>query len=90
MSTVQVALSEKIWQDLVSVGQEEAISPDTLLKQAVEHFLLQKKDRPQSRIGLQESFGIWEKRDDLNSDSVDIVNELRGEWDEREQRLGLA
>ena len=89
MSTVQVALSEKIWQDLVSIGREEAISPDTLLKQAVEDFLLQKKERPQSRIGLQESFGIWENRDDLNSDSIDIVNELRREWDEREQSRSL-
>jgi hypothetical protein len=39
---------------------------------------------------LQESFGVWKDRDDIQSDSIVIVDKWRKEWDEREQRLGLA
>lgn len=90
MSTVYVHLSEKVWQDMVSLGQEEKTPPADLLEQAVRRFLREKRDRLQAPRGLQESFGVWKERDDLTSDSTVIVDKLRKEWDEREQRLGLA
>lgn len=90
MSTVPVHLSEKVWQDLVALGQDEKISPADLLEQAVRHFLREKREQLRPRRGLQASFGVWKDRDDLKSDSTVIVDELRKEWDEREQRLGLA
>ena len=90
MSTVRVYLSEKVWQELVLLGQKEQASPDNLLEQAVRRFLQEKGVRLEHRRGLQESFGVWKERDDLKADSTVIVDELRGEWDEREQRLGLA
>jgi len=90
MSTVRVHISEKVWQDLVLLGQKEQASPDNLLEQAVRRFLQEKRDRPEHRRGLQESFGIWKERDDLQADSTAIVDQLRREWDEREQRLGPA
>ncbi len=90
MSTVHVHLSEKVWQDLVSLGRKEKTLPDDLLEQAIKRFLQEKKSRFQAPRGLQESFGVWKDRGDLKSDSTIIVDELRKEWDEREQRLGLA
>ncbi len=36
--------------------------------------------KSRARQGLQKSFGIWADRDDLNRDSIVIVNELRCEW----------
>ena len=91
MSTVRVSLSEKMWKELVLLGQKEVASPDDLLEQAVRRFLREKRGRFQAPKGLQESFGVWKDReDDLKSDSTVIVDELRKEWDERERRLGLA
>jgi hypothetical protein len=90
MSTVRVHLSEKVWRELVLLGQKEQASPDNLLEQAVRRFLQEREARLEHRRGLQESFGVWKERDDLKADSTVIVDELRGEWDEREQRLGLA
>jgi len=90
MSTVRVRLAEKVWQDLVLLGREEKTHPADLLEQAVRNFLRDKKSRSQFRDGLQESFGVWKDRDDIQSDSIVIVDEWRKEWDEREQRLGLA
>ena len=43
MSTIQIRLPKTVWQELVSLGQEEATSPDHLLEQAVRHFLEGKK-----------------------------------------------
>ncbi|RLC61801.1 MAG: hypothetical protein DRI48_10325 [Chloroflexi bacterium] len=90
MSTVRVHLPKKVWQELVLLGQKEQASPDNLLEQAVRRFLQEKGVRLEHRRGLQQSFGIWKERDDLKTDSTAIIDELRGEWDEREQRLGLA
>ncbi|RMD59322.1 hypothetical protein D6833_11615 [Candidatus Parcubacteria bacterium] len=90
MSTVRVHLSKKVWQELVLLGQKEQASPGNLLEQAVRRFLQEKGARLEPRRGLQESFGVWKERDDLQTESAVIVSELRREWDEREQRLGLA
>jgi len=90
MGTVRVRLAEKVWQDLVLLGQEEKTHPADLLEQAVRNFSRDKKGRSQFRGGLQENFGVWKDRDDIQSDSIVIVDEWRKEWDEREQRLGLA
>ncbi|MBS3784674.1 MAG: hypothetical protein KGY78_09550 [Anaerolineae bacterium] len=89
MSKVQVDLPVHIWQELVSLGRQEAASPDQLLERAVRDFL---EDRRRQRAGLealQESFGIWGNRDDLEADSSTLVEEWRQEWDERERRIGL-
>lgn len=90
MDTVQVRLSGKEWQELVRLGQEGNVSPDRLLNLAVRRFVDEKKRLRRARRALQESFGVWKDRDDLEADSTVIVGELRREWDERERRLGLA
>ena len=90
MSTVQIRLSKTVWQELVSLGQEEATSPDHLLEQAARRFLEEKRRRRLAHKTLYKSFGVWKDRDDLAADSTVIVDEMRQEWDEREQRLGLA
>jgi len=90
MSTIRVHLSERAWQDLVSLGEEERVSPGELLEQAVRYYLRERRERRQARRGLQESFGIWKDRDDLKTASTAVVEGLREEWGEREQRLGLA
>ncbi len=89
MNTVQVSLPSQEWHELVGLSQQEQVSPVYMLKQAVRHFLDEKKRLSRARQGLQKSFGIWADRSDLNDESVSIVNEMRREWDEREQRLGL-
>lgn len=83
MTTVDVCLPEKVWQDLVALGEREKRSPDVLLEQAVQYFLEKRQEEGQAPQGLQESFGIWRDRDDLTSDSVTLVEKLREEWDER-------
>ncbi len=90
MSTIQIRLPKTVWQAFVSLGQEEATSPDHLLEQAARRFLEEKKQRGLAHKMLHESFGVWKDRDDLAADSTIIVGEMRQEWDEREQRLGLA
>lgn len=75
---------------MVSLGRREEKPPAELLEQAVIRFLQEKKERIQARNGLQESFGVWKERSDLKPDSTVIIDTMRGEWDEREQRLGLA
>jgi hypothetical protein len=90
MSTVYVHLSEKVWQELVSLGRKEQASPDDLLEQAIRRFLQEKRAQFEHRRGLQESFGVWKEWDDIKADSTVIVDELRREWDDREQRLGLV
>jgi hypothetical protein len=89
MNTVQVSLPSQEWQELVGLSQQEQVSPVYMLKQAVRNFLDEKKRLSRARQGLQKSFGVWADRDDLNEESITIVNEMRREWDEREQRLGL-
>jgi hypothetical protein len=80
MSTVCVHISEKVWRELVLWGEQEQVSPDNLLEQAVRRFLQEKRDRPEHRRGLLESFGVWKERDDLQADSTAIVDQLRREW----------
>ena len=88
MSTVQVSLPSQEWHELVGLSQQEQVSPVYMLKQAVRHFLDEKKRLSGVRQGLQKSFGVWANRDDLKEESTTIVNAMRREWDEREQRLG--
>ena len=90
MSTIQIRLPKTVWQELVSLGQEEATSPNHLLEQAARRFLVKKRRRGLARKTLHESFGVWKDRNDLEVDSMVVVDEMRQEWDEREQRLGLA
>lgn len=89
MNTVQVSLPSQEWHELVGLSQQEQVSTVYLLKQAVRNFLDEKKRLSRARQGLQKSFGVWADRDDLDKESVVVVNDLRREWDEREQRLGL-
>lgn len=89
MDTVQVLLPGQEWRELVGLSEQEQVSPVYMLKQAVRHFLDEKKRLACARQGLQKSFGIWADRDDLNEESVTVINDMRREWDEREQRLGL-
>lgn len=90
MDGVRVRLPRKEWEELVRLGQEEDVSPDGLLQQAVKRFLDEKRRQLEARRALRDSFGIWKDRDDLGADSTVIVDELRQEWDERERRLGLV
>jgi hypothetical protein len=90
MSTVQVQLPSKDWEELVGLGRQEQVPPGHLLEQAVRRFLEEKKRRSQARKAIRESFGLWKNRADLETDSAVMVRNLRREWDEREQRLGLA
>lgn len=86
MSTVQVTLPSQEWRELVGLSQQEQVPTVHLLQQAVRNFLDEKKRLARARQGFQRSFGLWADRDDLNKESIVIVNELRSEWDEREQR----
>ena len=90
MGAVQVRLPKEEWEKLVWLGRHEEVSPNHLLELAVRHFVDEKKHLRRARRALQESFGIWRDRDDLKTDSTVLVDGLRQEWDEREQRLGLA
>ena len=90
MSMIQIRLPEVVWQELVSLGQEEATSSNHLLEQAIRRFLAEKRRRGLAHKRLHESFGAWKDRNDLEADSTVVVAEMRQEWDEREQRLGLA
>ncbi|HOU12500.1 MAG TPA: hypothetical protein PKZ84_05245 [Anaerolineae bacterium] len=86
MSTVQVTLPSQEWRELVGLSQQEQIPTVQLLQQAVRNFLDAKKRVARSRQGFQKSFGLWADRNDLDKESIVIVNELRCEWNEREQR----
>ena len=90
VSMIQIRLPKTVWQELVSLGQKEAASPNHLLEQAVRRFLEEKRRRGLAHKMLHESFGVWKDRNDLAADSTVVVAEMRQEWDEREQRLGLA
>lgn len=90
MNTVQVSLPSQEWRELVGLSQQEQVPTVHLLQQAVRSFLDEKKRLARVRQGLQKSFGVWADRDDLDRESAVIVNELRGEWNEREQRCGSA
>lgn len=90
MDSVDVKLPESVWRELVSLGREEAMAPDRLLERAVRHYLDARCRRSRAREALRVSFGVWQDRGDLEGDSATLVKRWREEWDEREQRLGLA
>jgi hypothetical protein len=60
-----------------------------LVAESFEEYFSEVRRIAGARRLLRQSFGLWKSRDDLRGDSVDIVNKLREEWDERTKRLGI-
>jgi hypothetical protein len=85
----QVSVPNTEWQELVRLSAQEGVPPESLLQKALRRYLLEERRIAEARRLLRQSFGIWESRDDLGGDSVDVVNKLREEWDERTSRLGI-
>lgn len=51
----------------------------------------QEPARPEVDVSRHhQSFGIWRDRADLHGDSVELVNNLRGEWLNREDDRGVG
>jgi len=90
MNTIQVAFPSEEWQELVGLSQQEQVSPMYLLLQAVRRFLEERNRLARARQSLQDSFGIWKDRDDLDADSMILVQKLRQEWDIHERHLELV
>ncbi len=55
-----------------------------------ERIAAQSRGRERALEGVKATFGIWRDRQDMQGDSVELVRSMRQEWEEREERLGLA
>lgn len=87
MDKVQVGLPATIWEELVSLGQEEAAFPDELVERAVRDHLDDRGKQHAARRALDQSFGIWKDREDLEGVSAALLDQWRREWDERGHRI---
>ena len=85
----QVSVPDAEWQELVRLSAQEGVPPENLLQKALRRYLSEVRRIAEARRLLRQSFGVWKSRDDLGGDSVDVVNELREEWDERTSRIGI-
>jgi len=85
----RVSVPDAEWQELVKLSAQEGVPPESLLEKALRRYLSEVRRIAEARRLLRQSFGVWKNRDDLGGDSVDIVNKLREEWDERTRRLGI-
>jgi len=85
----QVSVPDPEWQELVKLSAQEGVLPESLLQKALRRYLSEARRIAEARRLLRQSFGAWKSRDDLGGDSVDVVNKLREEWDERTRRLGI-
>ena len=85
----QVSVPDTEWRELVRLSAQEGIPPENLLQKALSRYLSEVQRIAEARRLLRQSFGAWKSRDDLGGDSVDVVNKLRKEWDERTARLGI-
>ena len=85
----QVSVPNAEWRELVELSAQEGIPPENLLQKALRKYLSEARRIAEARRLLRQSFGVWKSRDDLGGDSVDVVNKLREEWDERTARLGI-
>ncbi len=85
----QVSVPDTEWRELVELSAREGVPPESLLQKALSRYLSEVRRMAEARRLLHQSFGVWKSRDDLGGDSVDVVNKLREEWDERTARLGI-
>jgi hypothetical protein len=85
----QVSVPDTEWRELLKLSAQEGIPPENLLQNALRRYLSEVRRIAEARRLLRQSFGVWNSRDDLGGDSVDVVNKLREEWDERTKRLGI-
>jgi hypothetical protein len=85
----QVSVPDTEWRELLRLSAQEGIPPKNLLQNALRKYLSEARKIAEARQLLRQSFGVWNSRDDLGGDSVDVVNKLREEWDERTKRLGI-
>jgi len=85
----QVSVPDTEWRELLKLSAQEGIPPEDLLQNALRRYLSEVRRIAEARRLLRQSFGVWNSRDDLVGDSVDVVNKLREEWDERTKRLGI-
>jgi len=85
----QVSVPDTEWRELLKLSAQEGIPPENLLQNALRRYLSEMRRIAEARRLLRQSFGVWNSRDDLGGDSVDVVNKLREEWDERTKRLGI-
>lgn len=85
----QVSVPDTEWRELVELSAREGVPPESLLQKALSRYLSEVRRMAEARRLLRQSFGVWKSRDDLGEDSVDVVNKLREEWDERTARLGI-
>ena len=86
----QVTIPKREWRRLEDLSIKEGVPVADLLLGAVQQYLAKKEKAVKAAGALQQSFGIWKDRDDLPEDSTDVVDELRGEWDDRLARLGIS
>jgi hypothetical protein len=85
----QISVPDTEWRELLKLSAQEGIPPENLLQNALRRYLSEVRRIAEARRLLRQSFGVWNSRDDLGGDSVDVVNKLREEWDERTKRLGI-
>ncbi len=87
MKRVQIPLAE--WEALAELSAREGVPTGDLVRDALRWYLAEKDRIAQKRQALRYSFGVWQEREDLLQDSVDLVNEIRASWHERTRRLGI-
>ena len=85
----QVQITTTEWEALAELSRREGVPPADLVRQALGRYFAEKNRILRARQALRQSFGVWKDRDDLQRDSLDLVNELREGWNERTRRLGL-
>ncbi|MEA3407258.1 MAG: ribbon-helix-helix protein, CopG family [Chloroflexota bacterium] len=85
----EVRIPATEWEALAELSRREGVPPADLVREAVRRYLDKKNELLKARRALSKSFGVWKDREDLQRDSLDLVNELREDWNERARRLGL-
>ncbi len=87
MKQVRIPLTD--WETLAELSAREQVPVGDLVQEALRWYLAEKDRITQRRQALRRSFGVWQEREDLPKDSLDLVNELREGWHERARRLGI-
>jgi hypothetical protein len=75
MATAQITLTDEESQTLQELSQLKGVSPEVLLHEAVESYLVQQQSGTRL-LALRRGRGLWSQRDDLPT-----LAELRREWD---------
>ncbi|NOX60791.1 MAG: ribbon-helix-helix protein, CopG family [Chloroflexi bacterium] len=73
------------WKALEARSADTHVPTEELIREALRRFLAEQDRITRARRALRKSSGIWRDRDDLQQTSVELVNSLREEWDERAQ-----